>query len=64
MSAVKSAGLSASELMQRLGCQLPEQSANGKARNKVVTAVARELAGFIWAILQEPDSVDSAKKAA
>ena len=38
--------------------------ANGKARNKVVTAVARELAGFIWAILQESDSMDSAKKAA
>lgn len=38
--------------------------ANGKARNKVVTAVARELAGFIWAILQEPGSVDSATKAA
>ncbi|MDI6616756.1 MAG: IS110 family transposase [Syntrophaceae bacterium] len=27
--------------------------ARGKARNKVVTAVARELAGFIWAIARE-----------
>ena len=36
--------------------------ANGKTHNKVVTAVARELSGFMWAIIQGP--ADSAKKAA
>ncbi len=29
--------------------------ARGKESGKVVTAVARELAGFIWAIANEPD---------
>ena len=38
--------------------------ANGKNRNKVVTAVARELAGFIWAILQGPATTASTGKAA
>ena len=38
MSAVKSAGLSEAELRQRLGCQLPEQSVNGKARNAALMA--------------------------
>jgi transposase len=38
--------------------------ANGKNRNKVVTAVARELAGFIWAILQGPSLAASTQKAA
>jgi len=38
MSAVKSAGLSVAELTQRLGCQLPEQSVNGKARNAALMA--------------------------
>jgi ferredoxin len=33
MSAVTSATLSASELEERLGCRLPEQSADGRARN-------------------------------
>ena len=27
--------------------------ARGKQRNKVVTAIARELAGFMWAIARE-----------
>ena len=27
--------------------------ARGKQRNKVVTAIARELAGFMWAIAKE-----------
>ncbi len=35
--------------------------ASGKTHNKVVTAVARELSGFMWAIIQGPTS---AKKAA
>lgn len=38
--------------------------ANGKHRNKVVAAVARELGGFIWAILQGPALVASTEKAA
>lgn len=38
--------------------------ANGKNRNKVVTAVARELGGFIWAILQGPGLAASTEKAA
>jgi transposase len=54
----------ADEAQLRLHRRFWRLLANGKARNKVVTAVARELAGFIWAILQEPGSVDSAKKAA
>ena len=36
----------------------------GKNRNKVVVAVARELAGFIWTILQGPTPVASTDKAA
>jgi len=27
--------------------------ARGKQRNKVITAIARELAGFMWAIARE-----------
>ncbi len=38
--------------------------ANGKHRNKVVAAVARELSGFIWTILQGPARMASAEKAA
>jgi transposase len=37
---------------------------SGKNRNKTVAAVARELAGFIWAILQGPLPAASAHKAA
>lgn len=38
MSAVKSAGLSVTELEQRLGCRLPEQSADGQARSAALMA--------------------------
>ena len=38
MSALKSASLSAAELEERLGCRLPEQSADGKARNAALMA--------------------------
>ena len=38
--------------------------ANGKNRNKVVVAVARELGGFFWAALQGPDFATSTEKAA
>lgn len=37
---------------------------SGKNRNKTIAAVARELAGFIWAILQGPLPAASAHKAA
>lgn len=32
----------------------------GKERNKAITAVARELAGFMWAIMQEVEDVEQA----
>ena len=38
MSALKSASLSAAELEERLGCRLPEQSADGKARSTALMA--------------------------
>ncbi len=38
MSALKSASLSAAELEERLGCRLPEQSADGKARYAALMA--------------------------
>ncbi len=38
MSAVKSASLSAAELEERLGCRLPEQSADGRARAAALMA--------------------------
>ncbi len=38
MSAVKSASLSAAELEERLGCRLPEQSADGRARTTALMA--------------------------
>lgn len=38
--------------------------ANGKNRNKVVAAVARELSGFIWTILQGPTPVATTEKVA
>ena len=40
MSAVKSASLSAAELEERLGCRLPEQSADGRARTTALMADA------------------------
>jgi ferredoxin len=38
MSAVKSEGISAAELEARLGCRLPERSADGRARNAALMA--------------------------
>jgi ferredoxin len=38
MSAVESAGLSAAQLQERLGCRLAEQSTDGKARNAALAA--------------------------
>ena len=38
MSGVTSAGLSATELEERLGCRLPEQTADGRARNAALMA--------------------------
>jgi ferredoxin len=38
MSAVKSAGLSVTQLEERLGCRLPEQSADGQARSAALMA--------------------------
>lgn len=38
MSAVKSESLTAEELEARLGCRLPEQSADGRARNRALMA--------------------------
>ncbi|TDJ20597.1 MAG: 4Fe-4S dicluster domain-containing protein [Gammaproteobacteria bacterium] len=38
MSALKSASLSAAELEERLGCRLPQQSADGKARSTALMA--------------------------
>lgn len=49
---------------QRLHRRFYRLLLTGKHRNKVVAAVARELSGFIWAILQGPAPVASTKKAA
>ena len=49
---------------QRLHRRFCRLLLTGKHRNKVVAAVARELSGFIWAILQGPAPVASTKKAA
>lgn len=38
---------------RRLSCRYQHLTQKGKASQKVVTAVARELAGFVWAIAQE-----------
>jgi len=38
MSAVKSAGLSVTQLEERLGCRLPDQSADGQARSAALMA--------------------------
>ena len=39
---------------ERLCARFRKLTACGKNKNKMVTAVARELAGFIWAIGHEP----------
>jgi hypothetical protein len=38
---------------QRLSRRYQALTARGKASQKVVTAVARDLAGFVWAIARE-----------
>lgn len=43
----------ADRAMQRLSRRYQKLTARGKPYNKAVAAVARELAGFVWAVLQE-----------
>jgi transposase len=43
----------ADRAMQRLSCRYHRLLERGKPRNKVVTAMARELVGFVWAVLAE-----------
>ena len=47
----------------RLHSRMVKLSARGKLKNKVTVAVARELAGFVWAIfrLMEPQMKSAAK---
>ena len=49
---------------QRLNRRFWRLLSNGKTHNKVITAVARELGGFVWAILQGPTPDVSINKAA
>jgi len=44
----------AEKAQERLHRRFVRLSARGKPANQVVTAVARELAGFLWAVLQGP----------
>ena len=43
----------ADRAMSRLSRRYRALQARGKPHNKIVAAVARELAGFVWAVLQE-----------
>jgi len=43
----------ADRAMQRLAKRYRRLMARGKPQNKVVAAIARELAGFIWAVMRE-----------
>lgn len=45
----------ADRAMARLSRRYRKLTARGKPYNKVIAAVARELAGFVWAVLQEGD---------
>jgi transposase len=40
---------------ERLHRRFARMVERGKLRNKVVTAVARELVGFVWAIARQPE---------
>jgi transposase len=44
----------------RLCGRFRKLTAAGKPRNKVVVAIARELAGFVWSIAREPDIATAA----
>jgi transposase len=40
---------------ERLCAKYRKLTARGKNRNKTTAAIARELAGFVWAIAREPN---------